>query len=67
MTVRKVAQKKLQIVSLEGNQIKISPQSKPLTNVETLRVPIVEAYPDELQLVKAAKKPEIFSQSEARI
>ena len=47
--------------------MKIAPQSKPLTNVETLRVPIVEAYPDELQLVKAAKKPEIFSQSEARI
>ena len=54
--VREVDQKKLQEVNQEGTQMKWAPQSKPFGNAESLRVPIVEAYPDELQPVNQAKK-----------
>ena len=48
--------------------MKRAPQSKPITNAETLRVPIVEAYPDELQPSNQAKNPIIFfSQPDASI
>ena len=39
----------------EGTQMKSTPQSKPIANAKTLRVPIVEAYPDDLQPVNQAK------------
>ena len=54
--VREEVQKKLQELNQEGTQTKRSPQSKPITNEELLRVPIVETYPDELQPVNQAKK-----------
>ena len=31
--------------------MKTSPQSNPITNEEPMRLPIVEAYPDEIQPV----------------
>ena len=46
---REVFQEKLQEVNQERTQMKNASQSKPLTNAEPLRVPIVESYPDELQ------------------
>ena len=63
VTVREVGQKKLQEVNQEGTQMKRAPQSNPFTNVEPLRVPIVEAYPDELQPLNQAKRPIFFIQS----
>ena len=54
--VREVGKKKLQEVNQEVTQIKIVPQSKPFTNAEPLRVPTLEAYPDEIQPVNQAKK-----------
>ena len=66
MPVREVGQKKLQSVNQEGTQMKMSPQSKPITNAEPMRLPIVEAYPYELQPVNQAKKL-FFGQSEDRI
>ena len=54
--VREVGQKKLQEMNQEGTQMKRTPQSNPITNAEPLRVPIVEAYLDELQPVNQAKK-----------
>ena len=54
--VRKVDQKKIQEVNQEGTQMKRTPQSNPFTNVEPLRVTILEAYLDELQPVNQAKK-----------
>ena len=48
--------------------MKRTPKSNPVTTAEPLRVPIVGAYPDELQPVNQAKKTIIvFSQSEASI
>ena len=52
MPVREVGQKKLQEVSQEGTHMKSAPQSNSSINAEPLRVPILEAYPDELQPVK---------------
>ena len=52
VTVREAGQKKL--------QTKSAPQSKPFTNAYHLRLPIVEAYPYELQPGNPAKNP-IFS------
>ena len=54
--VREVGQKKLQEVNQEGTQMERAPQSKPITNGEPMRVPIIEACPDELQPVNQAKK-----------
>ena len=51
----KLGQKKLQEVKQEGTQMKRAMQSKPITNAEPLRVPILESYPDELQPVNQAK------------
>ena len=65
--VREVSHKKLQEVNQEGTQMKRAPQSKPIKNTEPLRVPILEAYPDEPQPVNQAKKRFFFSQSEARM
>ena len=42
---------KPQEINQEGTQMKRTPQSNPVTNAETLSVPIVGAYPDELQPV----------------
>ena len=55
VSVREVCQKKLQEVNQEGTQMKRAPQSKPITNAEHPRVPIVYAYPDELQPVNQVK------------
>ena len=44
-------QKKPQEVNQEGTQMKSAPQSNPFTNAETMGVPILESYPDELQPV----------------
>ena len=49
--VREGGKKKLQEVNQEGTQMKSAPQSNPFINAEPLRVPIVEAYADELQRV----------------
>ena len=54
--VREVGQKKLQEVNQGGTQMKRTPKSNKVTNTEPLRVPIVGAYPDELQPVNQAKK-----------
>ena len=43
--IRGVFQEKLQEVNQEITQIKYSSQSKPFTNAEPLRVPIVGSYP----------------------
>ena len=53
--VREVGQNKLQEVNQEENQMKSAPQSKPFSNAEPLRVPIVESYPDEFQTSNPAK------------
>ena len=42
--VREVGKNKIQEVNQEGTQMKIAPQSKPFTNVEPLRLTILEAY-----------------------
>ena len=52
--VSELGQKKLQQINQEVTQIKSTPQSNPFTNAETLSVPIVGAYPDELQPVNQA-------------
>ena len=66
--MREVGQKKLQEINQERTQMKRAPQSKPITNTDPLRVPIVEAHPDEIQPVNQAKNPIIFfSQPEASI
>ena len=49
--VGEVGQKKLQEMNQEVTQMKSTPQSNPVTNAKLLRVPIVGAYPDELQQV----------------
>ena len=54
--VREVGRKKLQEMNQEGTQMKRTPQSNSFTNVEPLRVTILEAYLDELQPVNQAKK-----------
>ena len=51
-----VGQNKLQDMNQEGTQTKRASQSKPITNAKTMRVHIVEAYPDELQPANQAKK-----------
>ena len=51
VTVRGVRQKKFQGVNQEGTQMKREQQSNSFTNEESLRLSIVEAYPDELQPV----------------
>ena len=61
VTPREVVQKKLQEVNQEGTQMKSAPQSNLFTNAESLRVSIVEAYPNELQPVHPAKNS-IFPQ-----
>ena len=53
--VREVGQSNLQGMNQEETQIKKTPKSNPFTNAEPLRVTIVGAYPDELQLVNQAK------------
>ena len=55
-----VVQKKLQEGNQEGTQMKSEPQWNTFTNEEPLRVPIVEASPDELQPVHLAKKHYFF-------
>ena len=60
LSVREVGQKKLQEMNQEGTQMKITPPSNPVTNVNPLRVHIVEAYPDELQPVNQAKHQIFF-------
>ena len=55
MPFRELGQKKLQELNQKGTQMKSAPKSKPFTNVEPLRVPIVEAYPDEPQPVNPSK------------
>ena len=64
--VREVGQKKPQEVIHKVTQTKSASQSNPFINAKYLRVPIVEAYPYELQPVNPAKKT-FFSQSGARI
>ena len=54
--VREVGQKKLQEVNQEGTQIKSALQSNPFTNLEPMKVIIVESYPCELQPVNQSKK-----------
>ena len=44
------------------NPMKSAPQSKPFTNAKPLRVPIVEAYPDELQPVNPFKNDFLTNQ-----
>ena len=59
--VREEGQKELKERNQKGTQMKKTLQSKPTTNAEPLRVPIVEAYLDELQPVNQAKNPICFS------
>ena len=59
--VREVGKNKLQEENLEGTQMKRAPQSKPITNSEPLRVPIIDSYPDELKPPNQAKNPIMFS------
>ena len=49
-------QEKLQHVNQERTQMKVSSQSKPFSDAEPLRVPIVEAHPEKLQTVHPEKK-----------
>ena len=58
--VREGVQEKLKEVNQERDQIKSKSQSKPLTNAEHLRVPILETYPEEFQPMNPAKKLIIF-------
>ena len=45
---REVVQEKLEEANQERSQMKISSKSKPVTDKEPPRVPIVEAYPEVL-------------------
>ena len=65
--VMEVGQKKTLYLNQEGTQMKITPQSKPFTNAELLRVPFLETYSDEIQPVNIARKRFFFGESEARI
>ena len=54
--VRGAYQEKLQHVNQERYEMKNASQSKPFINAEPLRLPIVEAYPEEIQQAHLAKK-----------
>ena len=52
---RDVVQEKPKELNQEIVQLKNASKEKPPTNAELLRVPIVEAYPEELQPVNPGK------------
>ena len=60
VTVREIVQEKPKYMKQQKSQLKSASQATISTNSEPIRVPIVETYSEELQLVNPAKNPVVF-------